>query len=225
VPVVPIRPEAFNEKQIAIPAFVDVETNSSLASFPSRAGRQGQRQMTTDNATKDQKERGSFETVVSTADPSFAGSHPLVRAFDRFASRVTRWTGSPVTFSLAILLVVVWAFLGPVFHYADGWQLVINTGTTIVTFLMVFLIQQSQNKDSVAVHLKLNELIASHESADNQLIGVEDASEENLRKLAAYYSDLADRAEKGESVKPSVMPGHIRDLLHRDQSKKIITAE
>jgi low affinity Fe/Cu permease len=86
---------------------------------------------------------------------------------------------------------VVWVATGPIFHYSDGWQLVINTGTTIITFLMVFLIQQSQNKDSVALHLKLNELLATHRTASNQLIGIEDASEEELRRLAAAYLRLA----------------------------------
>ncbi len=79
------------------------------------------------------------------------------------------------------------------FHYSDGWQLVINTGTTVVTFLMVFVIQQSQNKDSVALHLKLNELLASHRAASNQLIGIEDASEDELRRLAAAYLRLSTK--------------------------------
>ncbi len=90
--------------------------------------------------------------------------------------------------------MIVWAVTGPLFHFSDGWQLVINTGTTIITFLMVFLIQQSQNKDSVAVHLKLNELLASHRAANDQLIGIEDASEDELRRLAAAYLRLASRA-------------------------------
>ncbi|WP_144152203.1 low affinity iron permease family protein [Paraburkholderia sp. BCC1885] len=130
-------------------------------------------------------------TVPDTASPAYAGRHPLTRAFDRFASLVTRWTGSPTAFCLAVLTVVVWVVTGPIFHYSDGWQLVINTGTTIVTFLMVFLIQQSQNKDSVAVHLKLNELLSSHRAANNHLIGIEDASEEELRRLAAAYLRLS----------------------------------
>jgi low affinity Fe/Cu permease len=100
---------------------------------------------------------------------------------------VTRFAGSPVAFGLAVITVVVWIVTGPIFHYSDGWQLVINTGTTIVTFLMVFLIQQSQNKDSVALHLKLNELIASHRAASNGMIGIEDASEDELRRMAAAY--------------------------------------
>ena len=167
------------------------------------------------------QESRTFQTVSTTADTSYAGQHPIIRAFDRFASTVTRWTGSPVVFCFATLLVIVWACLGPTFHYSSGWQLVINTGTTIVTFLMVFLIQQSQNKDSIAVHLKLNELIASHRSADNQLIGIEDAPEQSLRKLAAYYAELADRAEQGAD-KPDTMPGHVADLPQEGSRKKII---
>ena len=119
----------------------------------------------------------TLDTVPDTSSPAYAARHPVTRAFDTFASAVTRWAGSPVAFGMT----------GPVFHYSEDWQLVINTGTTIVTFVMVFLIQQSQNKDSVALHLKLNELLASHRSADNHLIGIEDASEEELRRLAAAY--------------------------------------
>lgn len=166
-----------------------------------------------------------IDTVTSTAEPSFARPHPAMRAFDRFASLVTRWAGSPLTFCSAVIVVVLWAVLGPVFHYSDGWQLVINTGTTIITFLMVFLIQQSQNKDSVAMHLKLNELLASHKSADNQLIGIEDASEDQLRRLAQFYGDLAERAKIGQTIKPDTLPGHIAELLREDGDKQIITED
>jgi len=100
---------------------------------------------------------------------------------------------------MAVISIVVWAVTGPVFHYSEDWQLVINTGTTIVTFVMVFLIQQSQNKDSVALHLKLNELLASHRQADNHLIGIEDASEEELRRLAAAYLKMTTK-EDGEAI-------------------------
>jgi low affinity Fe/Cu permease len=128
-----------------------------------------------------------LDTVPNTSSPAFATRHPITRTFDIFASAVTRWAGSPLAFGLAVISIVLWAATGPVFHYWEDWQLVINTGTTIVTFVMVFLIQQSQNKDSVALHLKLNELLASHRAADNHLIGIEDASEEELRRLAAAY--------------------------------------
>jgi low affinity Fe/Cu permease len=138
----------------------------------------------------------TLDTVPDTLSPAYATRHPVTRAFDIFASAVTRWTGSPVAFGLAVISILVWAVTGPVFHYSENWQLVINTGTTIVTFIMVFLIQQSQNKDSVALHLKLNELLASHRAADNHLIGIEDASEEELRKLAAAYLRKASEEEK-----------------------------
>jgi low affinity Fe/Cu permease len=136
-----------------------------------------------------------LHTIPDTSSPAYATSHPVMRAFDAFASAVTRWAGSPFAFGLAVISIAAWLITGPIFHYSDGWQLVINTGTTIITFLMVFLIQQSQNKDSVALHLKLNELLATHRRASNHLIGIEDASEEELRRLAAAYLRLA--AEQG----------------------------
>lgn len=141
-----------------------------------------------------------LDTVPDTASPAYAGRHPVTRAFDKFASAVTRWAGSPVAFSLSVFSVVAWLVTGPIFHYSQGWQLVINTGTTIVTFLMVFLIQQSQNKDSVAMHLKLNELLSSHRSADNHLIGIEDASEEELRRLATAYLRLSTKRPDEEDI-------------------------
>ncbi|MEW9583706.1 low affinity iron permease family protein [Paraburkholderia sp. DGU8] len=125
---------------------------------------------------------------------SHSGTRDVTRAFDAFACSVTRVAGSPVAFGIAAMTVLLWAVTGPLFHFSDCWQLVINTGTTIITFLMVFLIQQSQNKDSAAVHLKLNELLASHRAANNQLIGIEDASEDDLRRLAAAYLRLAGKA-------------------------------
>jgi low affinity Fe/Cu permease len=138
-----------------------------------------------------------LDTVPDTSSPAYASDHPVTRAFDTFASAVTRWAGSPVAFGLAVISIVMWAVTGPVFHYSENWQLVINTGTTIVTFVMVFLIQQSQNKDSVAVHLKLNELISSQKTASDQLIGIEDASEEELRRLAAAYLRMAAAEKDG----------------------------
>ena len=103
------------------------------------------------------------------------------QTFERLSELVTRWTGSTAAFIVAVGIVVVWILLGPIFHYSDTWQLVINTGTTIVTFLMVFLIQRSQNKDALVVHLKLNELVAAMQGASNRLIDVEALSEEELR--------------------------------------------
>jgi len=111
--------------------------------------------------------------------------------FEAFSTAVTRWTGSTSAFALALLVIVVWAVIGPVFHYSDTWQLVINTGTTIITFLMVFLIQRAQNKDSLALHLKLNELVAAMQGASNRLIDVEALTEKELATLHRYYGELA----------------------------------
>ncbi|RFU44435.1 low affinity iron permease family protein [Paraburkholderia sp. DHOC27] len=152
-------------------------------------------------------------TVPDTSSPAYAGRHPLTRLFDQFASLVTRWAGSPAAFCLAVLTVVAWIVTGPIFHFSDGWQLVINTGTTIVTFLMVFLIQQSQNKDSVALHLKLNELLSSHRAANNHLIGIEDASEEELRSLAAAYLRLSSQSGEAGRGEPVVVPNSVRKTV------------
>lgn len=155
--------------------------------------------MTTDSAAPAATD--ALASVPDTSSPAYARRRPLTQAFDNFASLVTRWAGSPAAFCIAVVTVIVWIVTGPLFHYSDGWQLVINTGTTIVTFLMVFLIQQSQNKDSVALHLKLNELLSSHRSADNHLIGIEDASEEELRRLAAAYLRLSTKNPSDEDIK------------------------
>ncbi|RQT74372.1 low affinity iron permease family protein [Burkholderia cepacia] len=120
-------------------------------------------------------------------------THPVTRAFERFASRVTVWAGSPVAFGSAVAVTALWLVTGPLFHYSDAWQLVINTGTTIITFLMVFLLQRNQNRDSVAMHLKLDELVAVTHAASDRLIGIEDASEEELRAMAQTYLDKAKR--------------------------------
>jgi low affinity Fe/Cu permease len=109
---------------------------------------------------------------------------------------VTAWSGTSQAFAGAVAVVVAWALLGPVFHFSDTWQLVINTGTTIVTFLMVFLIQRSQNKDSQAVHLKLNEMVAALQGASNRLINVEDLTEQEVQLLHRHYQRLAELAKR-----------------------------
>lgn len=110
--------------------------------------------------------------------------------FERFANWATMATGSSTAFILAISVILIWIVTGPIFHYSDTWQLIINTGTTIVTFLMVFLIQKSQNKDSKAIHLKLNELLASHQGASNRMVDIEDLTEKELDQLRKYYVKL-----------------------------------
>ena len=123
-------------------------------------------------------------------------SNQISLVMERLATAVARWTGSTSAFSLALAVILVWAFTGPLFHFSDTWQLVINTGTTIVTFLMVFLIQRSQNKDSLAIHLKLNELVAAVEAASNRLIEVESLTEDELNILRRHYSKLAQMAKQ-----------------------------
>lgn len=121
-------------------------------------------------------------------------------AFDRFSGKVTRLAGSSMAFLSAIAIIVIWAVTGPIFHYSDTWQLVINTGTTIITFLMVFVIQQSQNKDTVALHLKLNELIAASDCTSNRLIDVEDLTEEELMVLKKFYVKLSELAKSEKNL-------------------------
>ncbi len=116
--------------------------------------------------------------------------------FDGFSSKVTKATGSSGAFVLAFLIIITWIITGPFFHFSDTWQLVINTGTTIITFLMVFVIQQSQNKDTMALHLKLNELIAATKGASNRLIDIEDLTDKELKALKLFYVKLSQLSEK-----------------------------
>jgi low affinity Fe/Cu permease len=111
--------------------------------------------------------------------------------FERFSSRVSKATGSTPAFIIALALVIGWAVTGPAFHYSETWQLVINTGTTIITFLMVFLIQKAQNKDSLAIQLKLNELIAAHQFASNRLVNAENMTEEEMKVIQKYYLNFS----------------------------------
>ncbi|MBO9682342.1 MAG: low affinity iron permease family protein [Flavisolibacter sp.] len=120
--------------------------------------------------------------------------------FERTATSITKAAGSSTAFLMAVAVILVWAVTGPIFHYSDTWQLVINTGTTIITFLMVFIIQQSQNKDSLAIQLKLNELIACEERASNRLIDVEDLTQEELEVLKKFYVRLSELAEQEKDL-------------------------
>lgn len=119
---------------------------------------------------------------------------------ERASGRVTVWAGSSLAFGLAVAVILIWGITGPIFGYSDTWQLVINTSTTIVTFLMVFLIQRSQNKDSRAIHLKLNELVAAIEGASNRLISAEDMSEEEVSVIANHFRALSELAKQDEDV-------------------------
>ena len=116
--------------------------------------------------------------------------------FRRLACGTADWVGSPLAFLAAMVLVIVWAAMGPVFHYSDTWQLVINTGTTILTFLMVFLIQSTQNRDATAIHLKLDELIRAVKGARTSLVRLEEFSDEELTALQEQFRRLHDRLVK-----------------------------
>jgi low affinity Fe/Cu permease len=136
--------------------------------------------------------------------------------FANLASAVTRWAGSTSGFAMAVAVVIVWAITGPIFRWSNTWQLVINTGTTIVTFLMVFLIQRAQNKDGMAIHLKLNELVAAMKGASNRLIDVEALSEEELRILHRHYQRLVEMARDESDIAAS----HSVDEAEQRHSEK-----
>jgi low affinity Fe/Cu permease len=120
----------------------------------------------------------------------------LAHAFTRFARWTAKTSGHPTAFGLAVVLILVWAVTGPLFHFSDTWQLVINTGTTVVTFLMVFLIQSTQNRDGAAVQLKLDELIRAVRGARNSTLALEEMTEEELEALKTEYLRLADQAHR-----------------------------
>ena len=132
--------------------------------------------------------------------------------FEKMSTKITCWTGSSAAFGIAFAVVVVWAVTGPIFNYSDTWQLVINTGTTIITFLMVFLIQKSQNKDSKAIQLKLNELIAASRHASNRMVDIEDLTESELDVLHQFYQRLSDISEEDEDIHHSHSIDRAEDL-------------
>ncbi len=117
--------------------------------------------------------------------------------FTRLARATARSTGRPIAFAIAVGVVLLWAITGPIFHFSDTWQLAINTGTTIATFLMVFLIQSTQNRDTEALQVKLDELIRAIDPADNALLDLEELEETEIGRIRAYYESLAERARKG----------------------------
>ena len=127
--------------------------------------------------------------------------------FSRFASRTAEVVGHPYVFFAAVVVLVLWAVSGPYFHYSDTWQLIINTGTTIVTFLVVFLIQNTQNRDAKALHLKLDELIRSHHPASDDLIDIQKLSDEELDELEVRYQKIREACEARRAGKASSAPG------------------
>lgn len=137
--------------------------------------------------------------------------------FDSMATKITKASGKPLTFLCAVLIIILWAIAGPLFNYSDTWQLVINTSTTIITFLMVFVIQQTQNKDTTALHLKLNELISSSKLSSNNLIGIEDLTEEELDVLKKFYAKLVALAQKEADIHSSHSLNEA-EIRHKDKS-------
>jgi len=125
------------------------------------------------------------------------------RRFERFAHAISHFAGSTAAFLIALGLIVLWLVLGPVFHYSSTWQLAVNTGTTVVTFLMVFLIQRSQNKEALAVQRKLNEVVAALQGASNRLVNVEDLEEADLEVLHSHYRSLAEMAKREGDIRQS----------------------
>ena len=140
----------------------------------------------------------------------------LFKFFEKFSNKVTRATGSPLAFVAAGAVIILWATTGPIFKFSDTWQLVINTGTTIITFLMVFVIQHSQNKDTVALHLKLNELIAASKTASNRLIDAEDLTDEELDLIKKFYIQLSKLSQKEKNIFAS----HSLDEAKRNHAVK-----
>ena len=148
-------------------------------------------------------------------------SKRLVRRFDKFSTVIAKSTGSPFAFITAFALVVTWAVSGPFFNFSNTWQLIINTTTTVVTFLMVFIIQQSQNKDTMAIQLKLNELIAATKGASNRLIDIEDLTEEELQALKKFFVELSKLAEKDGDVRQTHSVEEASDNHKSKLSKRV----
>ena len=149
--------------------------------------------------------------------------HAFNRQLEKFSVAVTNWAGSSWAFAIAASSIVLWALCGPFFNFSETWQLVVNTSTTIVTFLMVFLIQRSQNKESLAVQVKLNELLASQKGASNRLINVEDMSEEDIsalhKRFATLSSHLEEAADDCDAHSVAEAAGAIQDMHEELKSK------
>jgi low affinity Fe/Cu permease len=147
-------------------------------------------------------------------------------SLEAFAHRVTGWAGSSWAFGSAVGVIVTWALLGPIYRFSDTWQLVINTGTTIITFLMVFLIQRSQNKDSLAIHLKLNEIVAALEGASNRLINVEDLTEQEVLTLRRHYRKLVEIAKREDSLtrSHSIEEAEVRHRVKKQREEQLVAS-
>jgi low affinity Fe/Cu permease len=145
-------------------------------------------------------------------------NNKVASAFDNMATHAAKGAGSSWAFGIAFCIVIIWAICGPFFDFSETWQLVINTGTTIITFLMVFLIQKAQNKDSLAIQLKLNELVASNEYSSNRLVDIENMTEEEMVVVQKYYRRLSELSKKDESLNMS----HSIEEAHQDHKEKAL---
>ena len=149
----------------------------------------------------------------------------LSQILEQFSLKATKATGTSMAFILALSVIIVWGVTGPLFHFSDTWQLVINTSTTIVTFLMVFLIQRAQNKDAQAIHIKLNEIVAALEGASNNLIDVEDLNEGEIETLHTHFQKLVQMAKKdmkltqSHSVEEAEVRLNLKHSKHRHGTK------
>lgn len=156
---------------------------------------------------------------LSTSLLTIMKKNIISEKFDAFACATSKATGSSAAFIMALALVIGWAVTGPVFHFSETWQLVINTGTTIITFLMVFVIQQAQNKDTVALHLKMDELIAATQGASNRIINIEDLTEDELKTIKKYYAHLYENSKASEDIGQT----HSIDQASKNQAEKSST--
>jgi len=147
-------------------------------------------------------------------------TNSLINKFDAFATATSKAMGSTIAFTVAFLIILIWALTGPIFDYSETWQLIINTGTTIITFLMVFLIQKAQNKDSLALQIKLNELIASSESSSNSIVNIEDITEEEMKIIQKYYRHLSDLSKKDKTLTMSHSIDEANEK-HQFKTKKV----
>ena len=142
------------------------------------------------------------------------------KSFAYFASRVSKWTGSSLAFCLAALVIAGWAFSGPFFNFSPSWQMVVNTVTTIATFLMVFVIQNSQNRDGLALQIKLDEIIRAIGKAENSFLDLEDRSQEELDEIKAEFASIAAKARNGESGQRNVTVGVVEKLVKPAGTKR-----
>lgn len=169
-----------------------------------------------------QKKLNWQDVVIINAQLSVIHQPPIMskkqKGFEKIANKITQAAGSSWAFGMAAAAVLVWVILGPIFGFSDTWQLVINTGTTIITFLMVFLIQKTQNKDSKAIQLKLNELIAASQKASNRMVDIEDLDEKELDLLHQFYQRISDKAQKENDIHQSHSID-AADELHEEKNK------